>query len=472
MYTEKRINVNNLVMWKNNVRYNFEMADEYECVEAILNLADGKKKFDSLLSSVVSQGYFFEAMIVFNDPNNGLIVLDGNRRMTLFRINNYPTLIKDYGLTTTNIEEFNKLKFPKILCYVYNDINQAYNHIENRHQGQQDGEGTVQWEPSGKQRMKEIRGDRTSLGYRVINLFANSVNLDYTFVKNNIKNVSTIERILKYKYVYAKFGIQNSNQYDLDNEEHVEKLNELLTVFYKKSPNGNVRDVISANLVEDMFKDLKPIEVSGIQQISLPLSSDVKEKEPVKKGAKNKYKKDEISLFSWRNEGIIVNDNIFKKHLETLVSLEISSTSTHSQSLEYLFRVSPFFYRVLLDVAISEFTKYVLIDNNRKSFNCKSKLFEPFNTTSDGKSMVNTNKICGILELSKCVKTKNKVLLPYIRILNRKNISSKNQQAVELFVVQLNEVVHGSVLINDPTKLQRFDIITLNLLKIISVIIN
>ena len=140
------------------------------------------------------------AFVAGDKDNDKNIVLDGNRRISLLLIDKYPDLIEKYKISLQDTEMIKKIS--TLYCSVYEDLEEAYDHVESRHQGEQDGKGVVRWNSAGKQRMKEIRGQETSLGYNVIRFFKNSNLPQHAFVREHIKNISTIHRILFKKCIY------------------------------------------------------------------------------------------------------------------------------------------------------------------------------------------------------------------------------------------------------------------------------
>lgn len=152
--TLKKMDFKELTMWYDNARYEYELADEKECIITLFEITPGEKKMKNLLSEIIRIGEVRESLIIYKD-NDKNIVLDGNRRISLLLIDKYPDLIEKYKISLQDTEMIKKIS--TLYCSVYEDLEEAYDHVESRHQGEQDGKGVVRWNSAGKQRMKEIR---------------------------------------------------------------------------------------------------------------------------------------------------------------------------------------------------------------------------------------------------------------------------------------------------------------------------
>lgn len=481
----ERIDIKELTMWHDNARYAHELADEKECIITLFEIAPGEKKMKNLLNEINKVGGLRETLIVYKN-NNMNIVLDGNRRISLLLIAKYPDLIEKYKISDQSIEKIKNIRL--LNCSVYSDLEEAYDHVESRHQGEQEGRGVVPWDSGGRQRMKEIRGYEASLGYRVLQFFKNSNLPQHAFVKEHIKNISTIERILQKKYIYSgKFGLKSKYEYDLNNLQIINKLNELFEMFYRYDSNGSVKSVYTVDDVEKFFSSLKPIN-NHTEQLSWefeknpnPLetenvneekdgSNDTEKNEHKKK--RNNYKSSIVQLFKWSSKGININNSCLNYYIKALNNYSLNSANTNMQD-KFLYDAAPIYYRIILECAIREFTNFINILTNRNKFNAISKEdYKCFNSTSKTTSLVTGNKLYGIYNISKRIKDndKKKEINDLIKKLNRINMNSIEKY--NSFVDALNEVVHGSVKSFSDEKMLEYDTITLVNLQLISIMIN
>jgi|GEM_PF-5908115 len=474
--------VEKLNMWKDNVRYSYKLDSEKECIEELFERNPGIKKMRTLFQSVVEDGYFMETLIVYNDRRNGFIVLDGNRRLSLMKIIAYPELVEKFKLDQSQLKEIENIN--EIMCDIYENLEDAYNHVERRHQGEQNGAGIVLWDSSGKERMKEIRGEEASIGYAVVQFFKKTKSSQFKYVKEHINNISTINRILKSKYVFNSiFNLNSAYEYDLSNEKHIIKLNEILIKLYQFDPKGRVKHVYYKDDIETLFFDVLPI--NGVQQLSIENVTDIKSRSEKKtsfsnsstnsvfsQNSYNDYSEIGEILFAWRNMGLIIDDDIFKYYINKLISLNINSTSS-DDNIRFIFKLAPIFYRILLEIAINRYISFFNNMSNRNKFNSILQTeIDAFNTTSNNVSVVNFNKLQNLLFTAKKIKDKNKKekIKQLIKVLNR--ISLGNENGIKRYVDDLNEVVHGVVINIDVGKIRNYDISTRIYLQIISEIIN
>lgn len=496
----KEVSIGELHMWYDNARYEYELADEKECITTLFESIPGKTKMLNLLAEIIRVGFIRETLIIFDDEEKGKVVLDGNRRISLLRIHKYPDLIEKYNISLSLLDKIADIQF--INCQIYPNLEEAYDHVESRHQGEQEGRGTVNWNAGGKQRMKEIRGQEPSTGYKIQQFFKNTPLPQYTFVKENIKNISTIERILFKKCIYKdKFGLNNKNEYDLENKKIVDKLNELFTMFYKYDPSGKVKHVFYAEDIQKFFSDLEPINNIPNTQIALDLTSgktdwpiETPNPKPVTATSEsgptttnttqngsttsveqpknyNSYQSNPIQLFNWTSKGLSIGNKPLNHYVKELNQNYLTSRSLGLN--KFIYQAAPLYYRVILECAIREFNNFINNDRNKYKFNgITPQELAIFNTTNKNVSLISEKKLCGIYTISKKIKDQRKKEQITILIKRLNKLDMNTEEKYRLFVYDLNEVVHGSVITFDDEKLSRYDDISLINLQLISIMMN
>ncbi len=456
---KKRIKLCELSMWTDNARYKGELKNEKDCIITLFESNPGKSKMLAILDDIIRTGRLRETLIVF-DSGTKKVVLDGNRRFAAIAIHKYQDLASTYNLQNK------KITISEVDCDVYSNLDEAYDHVESRHQGEQGGKGTVPWDSVAKQRMNEIRGNETSLGYKVIEMFYESSDPRDEYVRSNIKNVSTVDRILKSSKIYKdKFGFKKISEYDLDNPEIVDGIREVFEVFYKET-DGSVRSVYTNELVEKVFENIKSRSIKT-DQIQLDID-DIPHSEKKEK-KKNNYKSKEDVLFDWGNQSLNFKEESINWYISSLQKMKLKPTSVDSKAI--LYKCAPFYYRVILECALREFIKYIEVDENKSKFNAKKDEFSCFNTTASKSSLVTGNKIWNLINLAKKSKCQN-VVRKIKEIKKVKRHGMGNLTNCDQWVDELNAVVHGSVINIDITKIKMYDECTLDLLKMISILIN
>ena len=467
----QKLRMDELVLWKDNARYSKSLDTEEECLQELFGNKTMNKKQKTLLNDIFLESNVIENFIVYKEEVNEneyqYIVLDGNRRLSLFKITNHPELIIKYKLDVVKLESI-KTKIASVDCKIYDNLNQAYKHVELRHLDEQSGKGTVKWASENKDRMKEIQDKEVdSIGYKIMKFYENATTPEFQEVKNVIKDKSTLDRIFGYKNTYnGIFNLKSKYEYNLCNLDHQTKINDILKKFY--SVGGKVAQVYTADLTKKLLEDVEVLPENknqvALDEILIDNSKQQKDFSDVGVSPKkpNKYIIKGVNLFDWTNKGINSKNNLFNYYLKKIVNLKFNSQFDQDLILD----VTPYFYRLLLDIAISDLNSFVY-DGNGAAFLLPTFSKATFNTTTVGVSCVNTNKITSILSIYDNLRKNEhkKMFCAYKKILNSKQFSIKNDKAIDKFVQDLNDVVHGSSKTLSPQLLEKYDVITITLLQ-------
>ena len=481
-YYNERLNVNKLILWKDNARFAKKMETEEQCLNEIFGNKNMNKKQKVLLNDIYLETDILENMIVYKEEiSKGkfrYIVLDGNRRLSFFKIIKYPELIKKYDIDFVKLQAINE-KITTVDCKIYTNLDQAYRHVALRHLDEQDGKGTVKWASANKERMKEIQGKEIeSIGFKILKFYESTTKPEFQKVKAQIRDKSTLDRIFGYKDTYnGKFGLNSKNDYDLYNPEHQQKINEVLEKFY--NVGGKVTSVYTAKQTKELFSDV-PSLPKNEQQTGFDFSAkndnsekniiteETKDESDFNKSRKNQYTMKNVDLFNWTNKGIKSSNSLFSYYLKKVTKIN----SFLSNDKDFIMSLAPYLYRLLLDISIRDFTKCV---NKEKAETFLQQDFpkERFNS-AETVSCVTSNKIQGILHLfDKFRKNNHKELFAnYRRTLNSFGFTVNNTKVIDKFVQDLNDVVHGSVQNLSPQLLEKYDSITLTLIQLIYEFIN
>lgn len=493
----KLIDIDNLVLWKENVRFSEKMTNEEECIKALFDNKTMNRKQKKLLDAIFLENKVYEDIIVYRDGRGNNIVLDGNRRISLFKIVNYPELLEKYKI---DIEKIRSIctNIKSVECKVYYDFKEACKQVELRHLDEQDGKGIVKWNAKNKDRMRLLQGyDEPSLGFKIMEFYKTVDDKEFGYVKKIICNKSTIDRIFDCKYVYSEiFGLNSKKDYDLKNHSHQSKINEILEKFY--DAGGKVGLVYKSEDIKELLKTVEPLKPTTNQlsfdnmaysqtnlidekkkyfpannkkydnqeKIDNYINSDSAFETLASKKAterkNNSYVSEPLKLFDWKSEGLSFNSSILNNYLYNIIY-------DYSKYYELIPVLAPYFYRLLLDISIRELNAYIIMDCGKSKLK-NSFDMKPFGTTSDNTSVVNSNKIIGILSICDYLRTNEyiKEFSKYKSRLSIIGISVKNPKNIGTFVDDLNSVVHGSVEGLQRATLEKYDVITLNLLKIMS----
>ena len=183
----------------------------------------------------------------------------------------------------------------------------------------------------------------------------------------------------------------------------------------------------------------------------------------------NQYTIKDANLFNWTNKGIKSQNSLLNYYLKKLIN--INQTLSNDKSL--IMDLAPYFYRLLLDIAIRDITDFIS-KGSADSILVQDFPKEVFNTTTQEVSCVNTNKISNIIFIcDKLRKNEHKnTFNNYKKYLNRYGLTVKNTKNIDKFVNDLNIVVHGSSQTLSKQILEKYDVITLTLIQLIYNFIN
>ncbi|MDD3186858.1 MAG: hypothetical protein PHD02_00050 [Bacilli bacterium] len=472
----EKLAISDLVLWKDNARYSKTLDSEEDCLKELFGNKTMNQKQKVLLNDLFLESKIIENCIIYKEEINEnefqYIVLDGNRRISLFKVLNYPDLVKKYGLDFVKLNSINE-KIRTVDCKIYDDINEAYKHVELRHLDEQNGKGTVKWASENKDRMLIIQGKEVdSIGYKIMKFYESTNKPEFSEVKAKIKDKSTLDRIFGFKNVFnGIFGLKSKYDYDLYNPEHQIKINDILKKFY--SSGGKVNLVYTADSTKKLLEDVESLPIDS-NQMSLDIANkdndDSKNFVPEVNDSKNnfstkkhnKYTIKGVILFDWRSRGIDSNNDLLNYYLKELVDIE--KLSDFDQA--FILDIAPYFYRLLLDISISDLTSHIL-GGSADRFLVPSFNKEPFNTTSSSVSCVNHNKISSIISIYDNLRKNEdkKTFEEYKKELKKYNFTSKNETAVTKFVQDLNDVIHGSSKTLSPETIAKYDKITIILIQ-------
>lgn len=474
----QKLNIDELILWKDNARYSKTLDTEEECLEELFGDKIMRQKQKVLLTDIFFENDIIENCIVYkeeiDEAEYQYIVLDGNRRISLFKVSNYPELVSKYNLDDLKLSNI-KDKVKNVDCKVYDDLNQAYRHVELRHLDEQKGRGTVKWASENKDRMREIQDKEVeSIGYKIMKFYETTLKPEFQEVKKVVRDKSTLDRIFGYKNTYnGIFGLNNKYEYDLYNSDHQTKINDILEKFY--SVGGKVTQVYTAEQTKKLFEDVEALPENKnqmtldeiVKQNDEKISNSSGEEQSLK--TPNKYTIKGANLFNWTNKGISSGNDLFNYYFKKIINIKYISQFDQDLILD----ITPYLYRLLLDIAIIDLSNFI---NTSKGNSLLKSSFSraPFNTTTIGVSGVNPNKITNILRIYDNLKNNEhqKQFNKYKTILNSKQFTVKNDKAVTKFVQDLNDVVHGSSKTLSSQLLEKYDIITITLLQSIYNFIN
>jgi len=145
------------------------------------------------------------------------IVWEGNRRVIALKLLDDPNRCPSLSLRRKFVETSGKAKIPipqEIECTVAPSIEEADRLIELRHQGSQDGIGTLPWDSQQKSRHLQRLGKkgRYAFSHQVIDAFSDKFDQE---IRDKVVGtgfaISTLDRLLKNPEVREFIGITNED---------------------------------------------------------------------------------------------------------------------------------------------------------------------------------------------------------------------------------------------------------------------
>lgn len=186
----KLISISNLIINPNN--------DRFESVE------NEKQAIDIMLTKLGSKIYYIATHILENGlspkpfyvmpskkSNKKFLVKEGNRRTTALKLMANPKLIdsKKHASLKKHFlklhERFVETPIRKIMCYIYDDVEEADKWVRLEHTGEQSGIGIVEWKPEQIQRFDIKHGKNKSVEIQAIDFIRKS-----PFVQEEVKRAS------------------------------------------------------------------------------------------------------------------------------------------------------------------------------------------------------------------------------------------------------------------------------------------
>ena len=143
--------------------------------------------------------------------NKKFLVKEGNRRTTALKLMANPKLIdsKKHASLKNRFfklhERFMETPIRKIMCYIYDDVEEADKWVRLEHTGEQNGVGIVEWKPEQVQRFDIKHGKNKSVEIQAIDFIRTS-----PFVQEEVKRASeniSIIIVFQILTIYSKYII-------------------------------------------------------------------------------------------------------------------------------------------------------------------------------------------------------------------------------------------------------------------------
>lgn len=280
----KNIAIKDLTLWDENARFpdKFFNQDEAELINYFLSKQDFKIKL--LIESIVKDFDLpqLEKIVVWNDGEQN-IVLEGNRRLTAYKLLNNSLLAKD-----KKIQDFLETEKQKIIisdnfsleCILVEDREDAFRYIDRKHSN---GNNEVNWKDTERAQYSKRRGSENPLELIKIGIAKIVRELDLPEeMKEQILGqgyVTTFYRTITTKPAQRLYGYYFDNgEFKVKDDDFKEKLKVIIfSVLNKQDIQGNKIDSRTLNKKEDVEKFLESVKVEDTKKVEEKIKENTTE---------------------------------------------------------------------------------------------------------------------------------------------------------------------------------------------------
>lgn len=301
-FIEKKLAVKNLLLWDENARFpdKYFNSDEIELINYFLHRPDFK--IQQLIEAIVNDFDLpqLEKLIVWENENK-FIVLEGNRRLTAYKLLINPQLATDSKLEAYLTQKKNEISLSDdflIECLITKDKEDGYRFIDRKHAN---ANNEVNWQDAERAHYSVRRGNKRQL------------ELIKTGVTNIVRELNLPEeikeKVLGKKYVTNFFRIVTGGPakrefgLDIDDKEQLvvkdqnfkDKLKVIIYDLLKGEDfNGkpvNSRELNRTPEIQNYLKSIKPKNAKKVDEsIKKNTSKDIFGDEKIDFGKGNRIK--------------------------------------------------------------------------------------------------------------------------------------------------------------------------------------
>jgi hypothetical protein len=264
----KTISVKDLILWDENARFpdKYFNQDETELINYFLSKPDFKIK--PLIEAVIKDFDLpqLEKIVVWNDGEQN-IVLEGNRRLTAYKLLINPSLTTDDKLKEFLEAEKNKIvifdNFP-LECILVENQEDAFRYIDRKHYN---GNNEVSWKDTERAHYGKRRGSENPLELIKIGITKIVRELDLPEeMKEQILGqgyVTTFFRTITTKPAQRLYGYYfEDSELKIKDKDFKDKLKVVIfSVLNKQDIKGNKIDSRTLNKKEDVTRFLESIKL-------------------------------------------------------------------------------------------------------------------------------------------------------------------------------------------------------------------
>lgn len=280
----KLIAIKDLTLWDENARLpdKYFNQDEAELIFFFLSKQDFKIK--TLIESIVNDFDLpqLEKIVVWNDGEQN-IVLEGNRRLTAYKLLNNPLLARDIKLQEfleTEKQKINITNNFSLECILVEDREDAFRYIDRKHYN---GNNEVNWKDTERAHYSKRRGSENPLELIKIGIAKIVKELDLPDeMKEQILGqgyVTTFFRTITTKPAQRLYGYYfDDGEFQVKDSDFKEKLKVIIfSVLNKQDFKGNKIDSRTLNKKEDVEKFLISVKAEDTKKIDEKIKENTTE---------------------------------------------------------------------------------------------------------------------------------------------------------------------------------------------------
>jgi hypothetical protein len=280
----KTIAIKDLTLWDENARFPDKLfnQDESELIDFFLSKAEFKIK--SLTESIVKDFDLpqLEKIVVWYDGEQN-IVLEGNRRLTAYKLLNNSLLAKDKKLQDFLEAEKQKINISddfSLECVLVEDREDALRYIDRKHYN---GNNEVNWKDTERAHYSKRRGSENPLELIKIGITKIVRDLDLPEeMREQILGqgyVTTFFRTITTKPAQRLYGYYfDDGEFKVKDADFKEKLKVIIfSVLNKQDIQGNRIDSRTLNKKEDVEKFLESVKVEDTKKVEEKIKENTTE---------------------------------------------------------------------------------------------------------------------------------------------------------------------------------------------------
>ena len=274
-FINRKMKIRDLILWDENARFpdKYFNSDEKELIKYFLSKPDFKLK--PLIEAIVKDFQYpqIEKFVVWNDDEN-YVVLEGNRRLTAYKLLINPDLTDDKSLKKFLIEQNSKISIDdsfELECLITKERDEGFVYIDRKHAN---NNNEVNWQDVERANYNVRRGSSNQAELLKIGISKLVSELDLPEgMKEQVlgKNyVTTFFRIVTSTSAKRKYGFEilDDGQLNVKNEKFNEELKIIVhRVLKKEDSEGNKVDSRSLNKKEKIEEFIKAVDSKDVKKV-------------------------------------------------------------------------------------------------------------------------------------------------------------------------------------------------------------